>query len=104
LLLEIVCVICGIEEKSQKDVILAEKIAQEAINETHKTGSEVVSATLERAEFEIAHLMRVSDQKATEEAMKLAGSTANKLATMRARADRRLEAAAGLIVERIVNS
>jgi len=93
--------------EAEKDAFLAccimQQKAQETIDEAHKAGKETVSSTLKRAESEIAHLIRASDQKATKEAEELASSTANRLATMRARAERRLDSAAQLILERIVS-
>ena len=78
--------------------------AERKITETEKAGKKTVSATLERAEVEVTHLIRATDQKATDEAKILASKTANRQATQRARAERLLETAADFIYERIVNS
>ena len=100
--LEMIKLVCANEEESRQIIMLAQQDAQALINETERVGREKVTSTLKRAESEIAHLMKVSDQKATQEALELASTTANRLATQRARAERRLEFAAQLIVERIV--
>ena len=91
------------EEEAHLAISLAQENAQAAIEAAHKEGKESITSTLARADSEIAHLTRTMDQKATEEAMELASTTANRQATLHARAERRLEAAATFIVERIVN-
>ena len=96
--------ICAAEEDSRQLRATAQQSAQDAINGEESAGREKVASTLARAETEIAHLTRMSDQKATQHAMELASSTANRLATLRARAERRLNSAAQLIFERIVNA
>ena len=101
--LDMLKIICAVEQESRQSVLLANKTAHDKKLETQNIGEEAIKSTLERAESEIAHLMRASDQKATTEAEELASSTANKLATQRARAERRLDAAVQLIVERIVS-
>lgn len=64
---------------------------------------ENVKKTLERAKSEIEQLRRATDRKAMDAAAELASSTANRLATMRARAEKRLDTVAQRIFERIVN-
>jgi hypothetical protein len=76
--------------------------ARESIDEAENAGKAKVASTIARAESEIAHLIRASDQKATEQAKELASKTANRQATLRARAERRLDDAE-LIIERIVS-
>jgi len=95
--------ICAAEEGALQAKLRARKSAEEAVEEAHRVGKGDVAATLARAEAEIAHLTRASNQKAMEEAKELASTTANRLATLQARAERRLDDAAQLIVERIVN-
>jgi len=102
--LKMISVISQAEEEARQAILITDKKAREAIDEARIAGEETVSATLARADSEIAHMMRVSDHKATEEAKELASATANRLATMRARAERRLDAAARQIVERIVSA
>jgi len=100
--LEAVRIIRAVEDETRHAKTLAWQNARDAIEEAHRSGEEGVARSLARAETEIAYLTRVSDQKATELAKDLASKTANKQATLRARAERRLDAAAKLIVERIV--
>ena len=91
------------EEKAKLAILTAKKEAADAIEQVEKEGSETVAATVLRAKNEIAHLMRASDAKAAEDAKELVSNTANRRAALRARAENRLDKAAGTIIERIVN-
>ena len=91
------------EEEARLSIALAQRNAKQMVDEAETTGKESVASTLVRAESEIAHLRRYADQKAASQAVELASTTANRQATLRARADRRLDAAAQLIVERILS-
>jgi len=102
--LDMLRIVCAVEEESRQAVLSAKQKAHEAISEAHNVGSESVLSTRQRAKSEIAHLLRVSDQKATEQAKELASTTATKLAAGRARSEKRLDDAATFIVERIVNN
>jgi vacuolar-type H+-ATPase subunit H len=97
-------IICAAEKESKEYIFLVDRKSRDAIETAHNAGEESTVATNSRAKAEIEHLMRATDQKATAQAKQLAESTANKMATLRARAERKLDAAADLIVERIVNS
>ena len=101
---EAIKTVCLAEEEAVHLVQLAQRNAQEMIDNAQKAGKETVTSTIARAESEIAHLIHAIDHKATEEALELASTTANRQATLHARAERRLDAAATLIVERIVNA
>jgi len=90
------------EEEALQAQQHAQEKAQKVIEDAQKAGEETVALTLARAQSEIAHLVRTLDHKATEDARKLASTTANRQATLRARAERRLDEAVQLIVERIV--
>ena len=56
------------------------------------------------ADSELAELRKQADAKAMTEAGELSTETENRKAALRARAEARLEKAAALVVERIVNS
>ena len=103
MLLDAIKEISAAEKAAHLVIMQAQRDAQQAIAETQKEGEETLALTLMRAESEIAHLIRAMDQRATSEAMELASTTANRRATQRARAERRLEEAVLLIYERIVN-
>jgi len=102
--LDMLKIVCAVEDESRQAILLAKQKAHEAIDEAHNAGKESVLVTKQRAKAEIAHMLRAFDQKATEQAKELASITATKLATGRARAERRLDDAANFVVERIVNS
>jgi len=91
------------EDGARQARLLAQQKARESIEAAEKAGKEAVASTLARAESEIAELKRTSDRNAAEQAQELASKTANRQATLRARAEGRLQKAAQLIVERIVN-
>jgi len=89
------------EDEARQAKSLARRQSQEEIETAQRIGEGTVAATLTRAESEIAHLKHLADQKAAEQAVDLASTTANRQATLRARAERRLDSTAALIVERI---
>ena len=89
-------------EANQVKLIVKDK-SNESIEKAEIDGKESVASTLARAKSEIEQLRKASDRKAMEAASELASSTANRLATMRARADRRLDTVAQRIFERIVS-
>ena len=89
-------------EANQVKLIVLNK-SKETIEQASVDGEKSVVDSLARAEAEIEQLKKTSDQKAMEAAVELASSTANRLATMRARADRRLDTVAQRIFERIVS-
>ena len=101
--LEAIIAISQAEHEASRAISLAQENADKAIEAAQTSGKDTVASTIARAEAEIAHLTRAMDQKAMEEAKELASTTANRQATLRARAERRLDEAAMLIVERIVN-
>ena len=96
--------ICKAETEAEGKKAVAGQMARESIDEANEAGTAAISKTLARAETEIAHLTRAADKKATEDAKELASKTANRQATLLARAERRLDAAVQLIVERIVKT
>ncbi|MCL2391333.1 MAG: hypothetical protein FWC66_01830 [Oscillospiraceae bacterium] len=101
--LEMLEIVCAVEQEAKQSISQANKDANDNKMEAQKAGEEAIVVTLSRAESEVEHLLRASDQKATEQAKELASSTANKLAMGRARAERRLDTAGNLIFERILS-
>ena len=101
-LTDVIKSICAAEEEAEQRKIITEIKAREAVEEAKKAGKLTVEKTLARAESEITYLIRATDKKVTDDARELASKTANRQAALRARAERRLDAAATLIVERIV--
>ena len=91
------------EEKARLAILSAQREAALAVEQVETAGKETVAATVLRAKNEIAHLKRASDAKSAEAAKELVSNTANRRAAIRARAESRLDKAALMIVERIVN-
>ena len=96
-------IVVAAEEEARQAMRSVQENAKLALEGTEQAGKEAIAATLIRAETEVAHLLRVTDSKAMEEARDLASKTANRQAAQRARAERLLGTAADLIIERIVN-
>ena len=82
----------------------AAQSAAEAIEAAELDGKAAVDAALEKAREELRTLRSKSDEKATQDAEALAATTKDREAVMRSRAEAKLDQAASLIVERIVNS
>jgi V/A-type H+-transporting ATPase subunit G/H len=82
----------------------AAQSAAEAIEAAELDGKAAVEAALEKAREELRTLRSKSDEKATQDAEALAATTKDREAVMRSRAEAKLDQAASLIVERIVNS
>ena len=99
--LEFIKLVISAEENALSSKRHAEKQAEDAIMEARRKGRSGVAETLERADSEIAHLIHAADRKAMEDARELASTTANRLATLRARAERRQSDAAALAFKRI---
>ena len=101
--LEAIKQISAAEDEARQAVLRAQQKARESVKEVEIAGKEAIAAMITRAESEVAHLKRTADQKAADQAIELASTTANRQATLRARAEGRIDRAAMLIVERIVN-
>ena len=95
-------VIAAEYEANQVKLLVSEK-SKESLQNAQIEGEKLVSASLVRAKAEVEALKRTSDRKALDAAAELANSTANKLATMRARAEKRADVIAQRIFERIVS-
>lgn len=95
-------VIAAEYEANQVKLLVLEK-SKESLKQAQVEGEKLVSASLVRAKAEVEALKKASDRKAMEAAAELASSTANRLATMRARAEKRADVIAQRIFERIVS-
>ena len=83
--------------------LIVHKRSIESVERVKAESEKTVAASKLKAETEIEHLKKTTDQKAMEYAAELASTTANRLATMSARAEKRLDTVAQRIFERIVN-
>ena len=90
-------------EANQVKLIVLNK-SKDTIEKATKDGENTVAMTVARAKKEIEQLKLASDRKTMESATELASSTANRLATMRARAEKRLDTVAQRIFDRIVDA
>jgi len=89
-------------EANQVKLLVLNK-SKASIEKAKADGEESVKTSFARAESEIEQLKKASDRKAMDSAAELASTTANRIAALRARAERRLDTVAQRIFERIVN-
>lgn len=92
------------ENEAKAIVADAEAKAKQMVSDAESTGKAAVEAAVARAESELKELRRQADEQAMDEAGGLSGDVETKKAVLRAKAEARLEKAAALVVERIVNS
>ena len=92
------------EARAKQIKLEATQAAAEAIEAAELDGKAAVEAALDKAREELRTLRSKSDEKATQDAETLAATTKDREAVMRSRAEAKLDQAASLIVERIVNS
>jgi len=102
--LEAIAAIREAEERAKKYKAEAGLQAKREVAAAEAAGKAAVEAARKKAIEELATLNAKADEKAKAEAMELAASTENRKASLRVRAESRLEQAADLIVERIVSS
>lgn len=88
-------------EANQVKLIVLDK-SKKTLENAKNEGEQLVAASIKRAEAEVLELKKTYVQKVTQAAVELQNSTANKLATMRARAERRAESVSQRIFERII--
>ena len=101
--LEAIKTINEAEEKAKKLKTDAVADAKKAVKDAESKGLAEIEAAVKKADDELKELIRKADAKAAEDAEKLSGDTETKKAVMRARAEKMVEKAALLVVERIVN-
>lgn len=92
------------EQDAKQMIAEASAESKRTVANARVAGKAAVDAAVKKAEDELVVLVKKADEKATADAGELAVNTENKKAAMQARAEKRLEEAAALIVERIVNS
>ena len=82
----------------------AEARAKQLAADAESAGKLAVDAAVAKAETELQELSRQVNDKAKQESERLAADLENQKAALRARAEGKLDEAAALVVERIVNS
>ena len=92
------------EREAKQIVADAEARARQMIADAERNGKAAVTEASEKAERELAALKKQSDSKSMDEANSLSNEIENKKATLTVKAEARIEEAADMVVERIVNS
>lgn len=100
---EAITTISEAEEQARQMKVQAQADVRAALAEAEAEGKRALAAAEEKAARELVELRTKSDEKAKADAVQLASDTENRKAALRARADARMEKAAALIVERVVN-
>ena len=101
--LEAILRIKAAEDEALEAKRRAEENARNAIDEVIQDGEARVAAAIARAQSLSSQLKRTAEKKAAASAVDLASTTANRQAAIGARAQARLENAAKLIAERIMD-
>jgi len=91
--------IAELEANQVKHIILDK--SKKSLEQAKADGKNSIIEARTRADHEIVQLKQIADQKAMKDATELASSTANRLATMHARSEKRMEMVAERIFERI---
>ena len=90
------------EDAAKVAVQYAQAQAKQMLADAEAQGKAEIDAAVARAEKELRTLQQKSDAKSVEDAKKLLGEMETKKAVLKAGAEAKLEAAASLVVERIV--
>ena len=101
--LEAIKTITEAEEAARRLKADAATEAKRMIGEAKTAGQAALDAAENKANEELRELRAKADEKATADARELAANTENKKAAMQVKAESRMDKAAQLIVERIVN-
>ena len=86
------------------EMLICYRKAKQMLADADTAGKLAIDAACAKAEEELKELSRQVSEKARAQAKDLSGELENQKAALRARAEGRLEQAAALVVERIVNS
>lgn len=101
--LEVLKSIGDAEESARQSRLSAQLLAKNRIAEAEKKGQAAVADAISRAEQDVKKLLNEADQRATEKAAELRDTASEIQAEIGRQAGIRLDDAAGMIVERIVN-
>ena len=92
------------EAQAKTMIAGAETRGKQLAADAESAGKLSVDAAVAKAEAELQELSRQVNEKAKQDGERLAADLENQKAVLRARAESRLDEAAALVVERIVNS
>lgn len=95
--------ITAAEENARKIVADAEAAAKQLIAEAEIGGKASVQSAVKKAEQELIELKQKTEAKAAADVDDIKSANENKKAVLKAKAESRMEQAAALVVERIVN-
>lgn len=95
--------ITAAEENAKKIVADAEAAAKQLIAEAETGGKASVQSAIKKAEQELIELKQKTEAKAAADVADIKSANENKKAVLKAKAEGRMEQAAALVVERIVN-
>lgn len=101
--LESIVSVSETEDRMRQKKTDAAAAAKKRIADTKAAGEAMVAEAVKKADAELTALQHDADAAAKDSARNLADSNETKKAVMRARAEKRMDAAVELIVERIVN-
>lgn len=90
------------EERARRMKAEAAQSAKKRVADARVKGEELVAEAVRKAETEIAEMGKAAEEQAIASAKSLADNGETKKAVMRARAEKRMDEAVALIVERIV--
>ena len=100
---EAITSVMAAEAEAKASVAAAEAKARQLLADAETEGKAAVEAAAAKAESELRELRRRTEEKAGIESRELTETLEGRQAQLRAQAEPRLEEAAALIVERIVN-
>lgn len=100
---EVISAVKNAEEQAESIISGAKADAKQMLADVKNQGETAIAAAVARAESELVELRKKSEEKAESNSGQILGNSENKKAVIRAKAEARLEAAADIIVERIVN-
>ena len=92
------------EAQAKSAVAGAEARAKQLAADAESAGKLAVEAAVQKADAELSELSRQVNDKARGQAGELSKKLENQKAALRAKAEGKLDAAAAIVVERIVNS
>lgn len=92
------------EDKAKKILVEAQAQAKQMLTDTEAKGEKDLLEAEDKARRELSELKLRSEALADDAAAETASATETKKAVLKAKADSRMEKAAALIVERIVNA
>ncbi len=90
------------EEKARRMKAEAAQAAKKSAADARAKGEAMVAEAVKKAEAEVADMSKAAEESSLASAKEMAGSGETKKAVMRARAEKRMDEAVALIVERIV--